>query len=233
RIVSETVERKGKLVIPAFALERTQELVYCIHRLTLAGRLPELPIFVDSPLAIDATDVFRSHPECFDRSTNRFMQTVDDPFGFRQLRYVRDVEESKKLNREKGPLIIIAASGMAEHGRILHHLKNNIDDPNTTVLIVSYQAENTLGRRLVEGAETVRIFGEEYRRRCRVEVIDEFSAHADHQGIVRWVAGGLGRWKRAFIVHGEEQASLAIAGALQELGIPEVVVPTPGMSVEL
>jgi len=233
RVIRETVERKGKLLIPAFALERTQELVYCIHRLTLAGKLPELPIFVDSPLAIDATDVFRTHPECFDEQTNRFMQRVDDPFGFRQLRYVRDVEESKRLNREKGPFIIIAASGMAEHGRILHHLKNNIGDPNTTVLIVSFQAENTLGRRLAEGQTRVRIFGEEYERRCRIEVIDEFSAHADHQGIVKWAAKGLGHWKRAFVVHGEEQASLAIAGALKELGIPEVVVPTPGQSVEL
>ena len=204
-----------------------------MHRLTLAGKLPELPIYVDSPLAMDATDVFRAHPECFDASTNRFMEEVDDPFGFRQLNYIRDVEQSKRLNREEGPFIIISASGMVEHGRILNHLKNNIGDPNTTVLLVSWQAENTLGRRLANGETNIRIFGEEYRRHCRVEVIDEFSAHADHKGIIEWTTKGVGRWKKAYIVHGEEKASFAVADALKELGIPEVVVPTPGQTVEL
>lgn len=149
------------------------------------------------------------------------------------LHYVREAEESKKLNGVKGPVIIIAASGMAEHGRILHHLKHSIGDPTATVMLVSWQAENTLGRRLFNGDEVVRIFGEEYKRRCRVEVVDEFSAHADHDGLVEWVKAGKDRWQRVFVVHGEEEASFALARALQESGIPEVVVPEVGQTVAL
>jgi metallo-beta-lactamase family protein len=232
-VVKRVASQGGKLLIPAFALGRTQELVYGLHRLVLTGCCPDLPIYVDSPLAIDATDIFREHPECFDRETNAFMRRGEDPFGFRQLKYVRDPEESKKLNDEKGPFIIIAASGMVEHGRILHHLKHNIGDRNTTVLLVSWQAEHTLGRRLANGDKVVRIFGEEYERRCQVEVIDEFSAHADHNGLVEWVKKGKNHWKRVFIVHGDEPASLALADALRGAGLADVAVPHMGESVQI
>jgi metallo-beta-lactamase family protein len=151
KVINETVAVGGKVLIPAFALERTQEIIYTFHQLRLEGKIPaDIPIYVDSPLAIDATDVFRLHPECFDRQLQEFLLKVDDPFGFRNIYYTRNTEESMKLNESSIPMIIMAGSGMAEGGRILHHLKNNIENPNTTVLIVGWQAENTLGRKIAE-----------------------------------------------------------------------------------
>ncbi len=236
RVVLNTVNRGGKVIIPAFAVGRTQELVYALHRLTLARQIPEVPIFVDSPLAVNVTEIFRLHPECYDREINAFMERADveDAFGFRRLRYVRDVDESKALNALKEPAIIISASGMCEAGRILHHLKNNIEDPRNTILFVGFQAEDTLGRKLVDGWKEVRIFGEEYTVRATVERIDGYSAHADRRELLDYVRRvqrtGL---RRAFIVHGEEAASLSLAAAIQELGVPEVHVPMPGETVEL
>jgi metallo-beta-lactamase family protein len=236
RVILDTVRRGGKVIIPAFAVGRTQELVYALHRLTLAGKLPELPVFVDSPLAVNVTEIFRLHPECYDREINAFIERADveDAFGFRRLRYVRDVDESKALNAMKEPAVIISASGMCEAGRILHHLKNNIEDPRNTILFVGYQAEQTLGRKLVDGWKQVKIFGEEYTVRAAVERIDGYSAHADRDELldyVRWVQQtGL---RRVFVVHGEEQSSLSLADAIRELGVPEVHVPTPGETVEL
>ncbi len=233
QIVNDTYGRGGRLIIPAFAVGRTQEIVYALHRLMHAKRIPPLPIFVDSPLAIDATEVFRIHPECFDEETKRLLLEEDDPFGFRKLHYFRDVEDSKRLNNFEEPLIIISASGMCEAGRILHHLRNNVGDPRHTVLFVSYQAEHTLGRRLADGRKRVRIFGEEHEVRCQVERIDGFSAHADQGDLLNWIARAKGRLKKVFVVHGEEDSSLALAEGIRQLGVTKVIVPEPGESVFL
>jgi metallo-beta-lactamase family protein len=215
---------------------RTQELVYALHRLIEARDLPALPIFVDSPLAVNVTEVFRLHPECYDQELREFMAAGDgrDPFGFHRLTYIRSVEESKELNFLRQSAIIISASGMCEAGRILHHLKNNIDEPRNTVLIVGWQAPDTLGRRLVERQPVVKIFGEEHPLRARVETIDGFSAHADRAGLLGYVKElGARRLKAAFVVHGDEPASLALADGLHDLGVVRAVVPKPGDRFDL
>jgi len=230
-IITETYQRGGKVIVPAFAVGRTQELVYALHQLMVARKLPSLPIFVDSPLAVNVTEVFRMHPECFDSETRQFMSSGDgrDPFGFSRLTYVRSADASKELNFLREPAIIISASGMAEAGRILHHLKNNIEDPRNAVLIVGWQAPDTLGRRLVEHQPVVKIFGEEYHVKAQVVTINGFSAHADRAELVDYVrqlaSPGL---KSAFVVHGEESSSLALAEGLAELVEGQVIVPRLG-----
>lgn len=231
--VLDTHQRRGKLIIPAFALERTQEVIYTLHSLQHAGRIPQLPIYVDSPLAIDATEVFRVHPECFDKETNEYILRKQDPFGFRGLHYLRSVEESKSLNQLEGPMIIISASGMCEAGRILHHLKNNIEDPRNTVLIVSFQAEHTLGRRIAEQRDVVPIFGEDYRLRAQVKIIDAFSAHADRDELLSWIGHSAANLKGVFVVHGEEEQCVALAEAIRELGVPQVTIPRRGDSISI
>jgi metallo-beta-lactamase family protein len=228
KVINQTVARKGKMIIPSFALERTQEVVYTLHQLRLENKIGDFPIFVDSPLATDATDIFRLHPECFDDATNEFIRTVDDPFGFRHLTYTRTTEESKMINNMPGPLMVIAGSGMAENGRVLHHLKNNIEDPKNTVMIVGWQSENTLGRKIADKLPQVPIFGELYNLKAQVEVFDEFSAHADHDDLVNWVKQG--KWQKIFVVHGEESSSLAIAKDYQDMGFKDVIVPELGQS---
>ncbi len=232
-VINETISRGGKIIVPSFALERTQELIYCLHQLKLAGRIPSFPIYVDSPLAIDATDIFRVHPECYDTETAQLLRTVSDPFGFRGLRYVSSVEESKHLNTVKTPMMIIAGSGMAEAGRVQHHLKNNISNPNNTVLIVGWQAENTLGRKIAERWPEVTIFGEKRKLRCRVEIFNEFSAHADRNDLVRWAGAGRERWQKVFVIHGEEQSALSLADAFKEMGLQDVTVPEQGQTFQL
>jgi metallo-beta-lactamase family protein len=233
RVINETVARGGKLIVPSFALERTQELVYCLHQLKLAHSIPDIPVYVDSPLAIDATDIFRVHPECYDSETAELLRTEKDPFGFRGLHYVASAEESKKLNFIKTPAMIIAGSGMAEAGRIQHHLKNNISDPRNTVMIVGWQAENTLGRKIAEKWPEVSIYGEQYKLRCRVEIFNEFSAHADRNDLLKWAGAGKDKWQRVFVVHGEESAALSLADAFTEAGLKQVVVPEYGQSFTL
>ncbi len=225
QVINQTVSRGGKIIVPSFALERTQELVYTLHRLRLDNRIPEIPVYVDSPLATDATEIFRLHPECFDEEVNELLRTVDDPFGFHLLHYTRNTEESKQLNNIDTPMIIISASGMAENGRILHHLKNNIENPLNTVLIVGWQAVNTLGRKIEEKWPQVTIFGEPYDLNCQVEVFDEFSAHADRNDLIDWVIKGKDRWQKIFVVHGEPSASQSLVDALKEAGINDVVAP--------
>lgn len=232
-VINETIARGGKIIVPSFALERTQELIYCLHQLKLAGRIPSFPIYVDSPLAIDATDIFRVHPECYDAETAQLLRTVADPFGFRGLRYVSSVEESKHLNTIKTPIMIIAGSGMAEAGRITHHLKNNIGKPNNTVLIVGWQAENTLGRKIAEKWPEVTIFGEKRKLRCRVEIFNEFSAHADRNDLIRWAGAGREKWQKVFVIHGEEQSALSLADAFKEIGLRDVTVPEQGQTFQL
>jgi len=228
RVVDKTYRRGGKVIIPAFSVGRTQEIVYTLHRLTVAHKIPQLPIFVDSPLSVNVTAVFRLHPECYDEEAARFILSDrhPDPFGFKRLRYIRDVDDSKELQFLREPAIIISASGMCEAGRILHHLKNNIEDSRNTVLIVGWQAPHTLGRKLVERWEKVKIFGEEYQLRAEVEVIGGYSAHADRDGLLDYVRPlNNGRLKKVFVVHGEEEASLALAAGFRESGGPEAVVP--------
>ncbi|MDZ4767218.1 MAG: MBL fold metallo-hydrolase [Chloroflexota bacterium] len=236
RIIGETVKRGGMVLIPAFAVGRTQQVVYTLHQLARAGDLPDVPIYVDSPLAIDVTAVFRTHPECYDSEIQAFVSGLrgdQDPFGFERLHYTRTTEDSKKLNFLTTPAVIIAASGMMEAGRILHHLKNRIEDPRTTVLVVGYQAENTLGRKLVDKQREVRIFGRSYANRAQVEVLSGFSGHADQAGLLDWV-GAMGRKPRqTFLVHGEGDAQTVLAQKLHERHGVAVAIPDRGQSFEV
>ena len=231
-IVRQVAGRGGKILIPSFAVGRTQELVYSLHQLFRAGQIPGIPIFVDSPLAVDATAVFRLHPDLFDRD-ERLIERTTALFDFPLVQYVRDVNDSKKLNGMPGPAIIIAASGMAESGRILHHLANHVGDHKTVVLFVGFQGENTLGRRIQDGARVVKIFGEELPVRATVETIGGYSAHADRNELRAWLRRLGGPIKRAFVVHGEREATLAMAQLLKEEGVRQVDVPAQGESFEL
>ena len=235
-VIIDTYRRGGKVIVPAFSVGRTQELVYALHHLTEAQKIPDLPIFVDSPLSVNVTEIFRLHPECYDEEVNEFLASARrrDPFGFHRLTYVRSTERSKELNFLREPAIIISASGMCEAGRILHHLKNNVEDPRSTVLIVGWQAPHTLGRRLVEGQSTVKIFGEEYSLKARVETINGFSAHADRNELLDYARQlGAQRLKSAFVVHGEEASSQALAYGLNNLGVSKAIVPQLGEEFEL
>ncbi|MBI2463340.1 MBL fold metallo-hydrolase [Candidatus Peregrinibacteria bacterium] len=232
-IVNRTANRGGKIIIPAFALGRTQEVVYAVHRLNNAKRIPEIPIFVDSPLACNVTEVFRNHPECFDKETyDQFIVNHKDPFGFQRLKYVHSVEESKKLNDFKGPCIIIAASGMCEHGRILHHLKNNIETPRNTILIVGFQGQETLGRKIIEKRKVVNIFGKPYRLKAEVGVVNAFSAHGDRNDLLDF-AKGIDGLKRVFLVHGEQEQAESFKGLLGKHGIDDVTIPAFGDEIKL
>jgi len=233
-VVAATARRGGKVIIPAFAVGRTQEIVYRLDELTNEGRLPSIPVYVDSPLAVNVTDVFRAHPECYDADLLKYMEDDSDPFGFRRLTYIRDVEDSKRLNTSSLPMVIISASGMCEAGRILHHLRNNIEDPKNTIMMVGFCAEHTLGRRLVERRRDVKIFGEPYRLRAEVEVMNAYSAHADEPELVRFV-GHLDpdRLKQIFLVHGDPSRQLALFDALSANGYTSAHGPVRGESVEL
>jgi metallo-beta-lactamase family protein len=230
--VRRTAARGGKLLIPAFAVGRAQELIYSLHRLRRDGQIPEIPIYVDSPLAVDITTVFRMHPEVFDRR-EQLIESTSELFDFPLLHYVRDVSDSKALNTRIGPAVILAASGMAESGRILHHLAHGIGDARNMVLFVGFQAEHTLGRRIQEGEEMVRILGREYPRRAEVESISGYSAHADRTELRAWVRRLGGPIRRAFVVHGEAKALEAMAGILREEGVRDVRVPQHGESFDL
>ncbi|GIK58787.1 MAG: MBL fold hydrolase [Chloroflexota bacterium] len=233
-IIHETYRRGGKVIVPSFAVGRTQELVYRLHQLVENGRIPaDLPVYVDSPLAVDATGIYRLHPEAFDEEMSLFLAENGhkDPFGFEMMRYTRSTVESKALNAMAEPALIISASGMAEAGRVLHHLKNNIEDPRNTILIVGWQAPDTLGRRLVERQPRVRIFGEEYELKAQVIKINGFSAHADRDELLEWTGHLQERPSHTYIVHGEEEASLAFANSLrQQQQFPNVQVPELGQS---
>ena len=231
-VVRRVAARGGKLLIPAFAVGRVQELVYALHQLWHRGEVPEIPIYVDSPLAVGATEVFRLHPDVFDQR-EKLIESGFSPFDFPLVRYVRDVADSKKLNTLNGPAIIIAASGMAESGRILHHLANHVGDHRNCVLFVGFQAEHTLGRRIQEKQAMIRIFGDSYERRAEVESIDGYSAHADRAELREWIRRLGGPIKRAFVVHGESPALGAMADLLREEGVREVHVPEQGDSYTL
>lgn len=235
RVVKETANNRGLLIIPAFAVGRTQDVVYHLHELMQSGEIPQMPVYVDSPLATNITEIFRAHPECYDEETEQLLMQDggDDPFGFNMLRYTRSTEESKKLNNIRRPAIIISASGMCEGGRVLHHLRRNIGDPNTTVLFVGFQAENTLGRKLLRGDKTARIYGEEHEVRARMEKIDGYSAHADEGEMLDFINAIPNRPKRVFVVHGEPDATAAMAAGLARLGIEDIAIPERGEKFEV
>jgi metallo-beta-lactamase family protein len=223
-IIAKVVARGGKVLIPAFAVGRTQEIIYALHGLMRTNRIPRVPIYVDSPLAIESTTVFRMHPEIFD--TNESMVKADQPlFDFSAVHYTRDVQDSKRLNTLNGPAIIISASGMVEAGRILHHVKNHGGDHRNCILFVGYQAEGTLGRRISVGEKKIRFFGEEMEVRAEVVSFDGYSAHADQNELRKWVRMLGGPVKRAFCVHGDPDALEGMAKLLKEEGVEEVHVP--------
>lgn len=236
-VIRDTVKEGGKVIVPAFAIGRTQELVYRLNNLVERRDLPaNLQVYVDSPLAIDATAVFRAHPEAYDAEMSDVLLTDRDrdPFGFAMMRYTRSPEQSKELNFLRSPAVIISASGMAETGRILHHLKNNIEDPRSVILITGFQAPETLGRRLVEGHKRVKIFGENYDVRARVLTLNGLSGHADRSELLAW-AGHLQRPPRqTFLVHGEPDAAFSLADSLRvQLGFGSVHVPEIGQRFTL
>lgn len=226
QVIHETIEKRGKVIVPAFAVGRTQELVYGLNQFVSEGRMPPVPVYVDSPLAVNASDVFRRHTECYDQETKQFIEQYRHPaLEFEGLKYVRSVEESKSLNDMPGPMIIIAASGMAENGRILHHLKNNIEDSRNTILIVSWQAPNTLGRRLADRATRVNIFGEEYIRRAGVATIGGLSGHAGQDTLLRYAQATQKTLKKLFLVHGEPKSAHALQERMAQVGLKQVDYP--------
>jgi metallo-beta-lactamase family protein len=230
-VVRRTVERGGKLLIPAFSLGRTQTVVLYLHQLMSEARLPDVPIFVDSPLAANATEVFRLHPECFDEETAKLLAEDPDLFGGRRVHYVQSVEESKQLNDRKDPCIIIAASGMCETGRIVHHLKHNIEDPRNTVAIIGYQAPETLGRRIVEKRPEVRIHGRSWKLRAEVVVMNGFSSHADQNDFRDYLQPLAKETAHVRLVHCDLDQAEALANSLRSYGFADVGIPDRGESV--
>jgi metallo-beta-lactamase family protein len=231
--IKRTVQRGGKILIPAFSVERTQEIVYHLNLLWQQKRIPDLPIFVDSPLSANVTEVFMNHPECFDAETfNEFVKNRKNPFGFGKLQYTHTVEESKALNSYKAPCIIISASGMCENGRILHHLRNNIEDPKNTIMIVGFMAQGTLGRKIEDKMPIVNIFGEPKHVRAEVVVMDAFSGHADRSDLLDYISRIKGL-KKIFLVHGEAEQQAAFKGYLNESGYKDVTMNEPGQPYEI
>ena len=233
-IAMRTFKRGGKLVIPAFAVGRTQEIVYFLNELISEGSIEAVPVYVDSPLAVEASKIFERYPEYFDPETNTFIREHHHPaLDFKGLKYVASVEESKSLNNMAGPMVIISASGMAETGRILHHLKNNVENPRNTILIVGWQAPDTLGRRLLDGDKELRIFGQLYETRAEVASINGLSAHAGQQLLLKYAESLKGRAKHIFLVHGEEDAATVFMQKLDEHGIGPYTYPEYRQTVEL
>ncbi len=233
-IVSRTIKRGGKVIIPAFAVGRTQELVYHLNIMMFAKDVPPVPVFVDSPLAVNASTVFTKHPECFDAETRWFVQQARHPaLDFKMLTYVRSVEESKALNQRKDPMIIISASGMAETGRILHHLKNNVENPLNTVCIVSWQAPHTLGRRLADREKQIKIFGEPYTVKAEIATIGGLSGHAGQDLLTKYAADVRDTVKKVFLVHGEEKPAAALTEKLRERNMRDVYYPELHSTTEL
>lgn len=225
-LVNRTTDTQGKLIIPAFAVERTQELIFYLHLLHDEGEISDVPIWVDSPMALNATSIFAIHPECYDKETYDLFTTHSrNPFGFSALNFSRSVEDSKMLNQAKGPMIIISADGMCEFGRIQHHLMHGLGNAANTVLIVGYMAEGTLGRKLKEGAKEVRIHGDWYQVRARVEEIDAFSAHADWQEAIEWLrCTDRSQLRQVYLVHGEADSLSAMQQHLLDAGVRSVQI---------
>ncbi|NJD60926.1 MAG: MBL fold metallo-hydrolase [Anaerolineales bacterium] len=235
QVVGRTLKRGGKVIIPAFAVGRTQEIVYALHQMIESHQLPSVPVYVDSPLAVNASDIFKLHPECFDDQTKQFIKADKHhtALGFDRLIYTRSVEQSKALNSRTDPMIIISASGMAEAGRILHHLRNNIENPRNTILIVSWQAPYTLGRRLADKEKRVRIYGEEYAVKAEVATIGGLSAHAGQDFLLEYALRVKHSVKQLYLVHGETGPAEALSEKLVEAGMEKPIYPTWQESVEI
>ena len=226
KIVRDACYKKSKIIIPSFAIERAQEIIYNLHLLTDKRKIPPVPIYVDSPMAANVTQIFGLHQECYDESVHEaFLKHHKNPFGFNELRYTTTVEESKELNTTPGPLIIISADGMCEAGRVLYHLANGITDPDTTVLIVGYMAEDTLGRKLMDGQKEVKILGDLYEVKANIEQINAFSAHADYSEMITWLKQiDTSRLKKIYLVHGEKDQLEGFKQHLAEAGFPDVEI---------
>ncbi len=229
-IIKRAIKRNSKIIIPSFAVERAQEIIYEINSLIIQNRVPDIPLYVDSPLTVDVTGVFVKHPEYFDEEAYRLL-LEDHVFNYGEINYLKDVEKSKSLNHKEGPMVIISASGMCEHGRILHHLKNNIEDEKNIILIVGYQAKNTLGRKLVEKQESVNIFGKPYKRKAEVVVLNEFSAHADRNDLIDFAKKV--DPARIFLVHGENDQIEPLGEKFKELGYRVDIPEAPGATYEI
>ncbi len=227
------VEKRGKLIIPAFSIGRTQEIVYMLDQLESTGKLPEIPVYVDSPLAVNATTIFGAHPECFDNNLNEYMLTDDNPFGFNDLTYVRSVEVSKSLNNSEEPCIIISSSGMMNAGRVRHHLANSIDHAKNTILIVGYCSPDTPGGMLRNGIDALKLFGELKIVRAEIEIMDSFSAHADRHEILDFIDNQKSGLKKLFLVHGELDRQQKFTKLLNDSGFPNVEIPELGQEVEI
>ena len=224
--LKQTIEGNGKVIIPAFAVGRTQQIVYALNQLQLAEQMPKIPIYVDSPLSVNATEVFRLHSECFNDTIYRFLREKANPFGMENLTYIRELAHSKALNDLKQPAIIISASGMCEAGRVRHHLANHIGDAKNLILFIGYCAQHTLGAQIREGQNPVNIFGEPHVVRAKIAAFDSFSGHADRSELIRYVNNIKGNIKKIAVIHGEESQSLAFAKTLKELKPnTEVIVP--------
>ncbi len=231
--VRRTCARGGKVIIPAFALGRTQDILYCLRRLIGRREIPDVPIYVDSPLAVNVTEVFRIHSELFDEETGKMLAEGVDPFEFDNLTFVRGIADSQRIQTSREPMVIISASGMCETGRILHHLKSAIGDSRNTIVVVSFMAENTLGRRIVEKEKRLKIFGEEYPLNAEVVIINAFSAHADRDELIDYARQAGGRCRKLILVHGEKDQALALADRLRDPGRWEIIVPEKGESLVL
>ncbi|MFZ1320596.1 MAG: MBL fold metallo-hydrolase [Ignavibacteria bacterium] len=237
-VLKEAVSRGGKIIIPAFSVGRTQEIIYSMSVLYNEGLIEKFPIFIDSPLSTKATDIFKLHPECYDREFSDMIIRGKEVFELPQIRYVQDVEESKSLNSIAGPCMIISASGMAESGRILHHLKNNIEDPKSTILIVGFMAEHTLGRRLIESRDeenaSIRIFGDEYFVHSKIVVLNSFSAHADRDELLEYFDQfNKNQMQKIFLVHGEIDQQEAFKDGLRNLNFKDIEIPVKGQEFDV
>lgn len=228
--VVRVAARGGKIVAPAFAVGRTQQVVMLMHQLWQQGRIPDIPVFVDSPLATLVTEAFRKHPELYDEETKAFLANGDDPFWYPRLRYIKDVNESKALNDLRGPMMIVSSSGMAETGRVVHHLRNTIENPRNMVLITGFQAQDTLGRKLVDKQPEVSVFGEPMRLRAEVVKLNELSGHADQGEIMAWLKPQVAGLKKIFLVHGEPAQQDALARVIGQVYSVPVEIPVRGQS---
>ncbi len=230
-VIEKAIKQKGKIIVPAFSVGRTQEIVYALHKIFESGIVDRIPVYVDSPLSVNATEVFRMHPECFDNETAQFLARHEDPFGFNKLNYISDVADSKKLNEIQGPCMIISSSGMCEAGRILHHLANNIGNQSTIILIVGYMAEHTLGRKLVNNENPINIFGDEYKLNAEVIVLNSFSGHADANELFNYCNFmDKDRIQKLFLVHGEFEQQEIFKKRLSGNGFKNVIIPEKGDS---
>ena len=229
-IVQKTYDRGGKIIIPSFALERAQEIVYVLKILEMDDAIPTMPVYVDSPLAVSLTEVFLANTEVFDKEIRKVIEEEGDPFQLKQIHYVRDVQDSMALNTMPDPCIIISASGMCEHGRILHHLKNHATDPKNTILIVGFQAEHTLGRRIVEKQSSIKIFGKMYPLRAEVHIMNAFSCHAGRSELIRFAQHYKKSAREILLVHGEHNAQLSLQDALQTSGLKNISIPKHGIT---